>query len=46
MDWAKTTARGYKKHLNLGFGGYTRGFTVGSDDLVQDCHHSCDVEDW
>ena len=29
IDWAKTTARGYKKHLNFGiFATYTRGFTV------------------
>ena len=29
MDWAKTTARGYKIHLSFGFGAtYTRGFTV------------------
>ena len=36
MDWAKTTARGYKKHLVMGFGAaYTRGFTV-----LLFCHHS------
>ena len=29
MDWVKTTARVYKKHLNSGFGApFTRGFTV------------------
>ena len=29
MDWAKTIARGYKKHLSFGFGAtYTRGFLV------------------
>ena len=31
MDWAKTTARGYKKHLSFG-ATYTRGFTVSLND--------------
>ena len=37
MDWTKTTARGYKKHLSFGFGvTYTRGFTVAMISVHQD----------
>ena len=38
MDWAKTTARGYKKHLCFVFGAtYTRGFTVVSIAAGDEC---------
>ena len=38
MDWAKTTARGYKNHLSFVFGAtYARGFTVVSIAAGDEC---------
>ena len=39
MDWAKTTARGYKKHLSFEIcATYTRGFTVVKIDTALFCY--------